>query len=81
MFTLLDKELNESDDEMSHFPYHQYMSKEKILSYLQQGKRLGQPKSCSDWLYEIMLQCWAFNIQDRLKCQDIEDRIKEKICL
>ena len=53
----------------------------QILSYLQQEKRLGQPKSCPDWLYEMILECWAFNTQDRLKCQDIEDRIKEKICL
>ncbi|CAB4008912.1 tyrosine- kinase Lyn-like [Paramuricea clavata] len=71
IFTLIDKDIDESNEEISHLPYHELISKRQILSYLQKGKRLGQPKSCPDRFYEIMLECWEHDAQDRRDCQDI----------
>ncbi len=42
----------------------------QILSYLQEGKRLDQPKSCPNWLYELMRGCWAQDPRDRRDCED-----------
>mgnify|MGYP002803950096 FL=1 len=77
MFALIDKDLDESDKEIS--PYHQFSSKEQILSCLQRNNRLGKPESCPDWLYEIMLWCWMFDTQDRAKAQDIVQSFNDTI--
>ncbi|CAB3985716.1 insulin-like growth factor 1 receptor [Paramuricea clavata] len=81
IFTLIDKDLDESDEEISHLPYHQLTSKDLIFPYLNNGQRLGKPKNCPDALYEMMLQCWEFCAEDRLRCQDVVQRIEEQVCL
>ena len=77
MFTLLDKDLDESDEEIT--PYHELSSKEQIISCLQEEKRLDKPDNCPDWLYEMMLQCWEYNAHNRAKAQDIVNCINEQI--
>ena len=77
MFTLIDKEIDESDEEVT--PYRQLSSKEQILSYLRKEKRLSKPSNCPDWLYEMMLRCWENNTQDRAKAQDIVQCIQNQI--
>jgi hypothetical protein len=37
----------------------------KILAYLEMGKRLEKPKDCNQQLYEILLNCWDADPQDR----------------
>ncbi|VDK61471.1 unnamed protein product [Anisakis simplex] len=46
------------------FPYPTVSDKD-ILKYLQQGNRLEKPTSCSNDIYDVMMQCWAHNASDR----------------
>uniref|UniRef100_A0A183DJH6 Pkinase_Tyr domain-containing protein n=1 Tax=Gongylonema pulchrum TaxID=637853 RepID=A0A183DJH6_9BILA len=46
------------------FPYPTVSDKD-ILKYLQQGNRLEKPASCSNEVYDVMMQCWAHNSNDR----------------
>lgn len=46
------------------FPYPTVSDKD-ILKYLQQGNRLEKPASCSNEVYDVMMQCWAHSANDR----------------
>lgn len=46
------------------FPYPTVSDKD-ILKYLQQGNRLEKPISCTNEIYDVMMQCWAHNPSDR----------------
>ncbi|VDM46386.1 unnamed protein product [Toxocara canis] len=46
------------------FPYPTVSDKD-ILKYLQQGNRLEKPTSCTNEIYDVMMQCWAHNASDR----------------
>lgn len=36
-----------------------------LLAYLSAGNRLERPENCSDYLYQLMLDCWAAKTDDR----------------
>ncbi|XP_063697549.1 fibroblast growth factor receptor [Culicoides brevitarsis] len=46
------------------FPYPTVCNTE-ILSFLSSGKRLERPENCTEQLYDLMLQCWSANPNDR----------------
>lgn len=46
------------------FPYPT-VSNHELLAYLASGQRLQRPENCSEHLYELMLQCWNENPDDR----------------
>ncbi|XP_070506941.1 uncharacterized protein [Chironomus tepperi] len=52
------------------FPYPTIQNHE-LLSFLKSGKRLEKPENCSDVLYELMLQCWTTDPDDRPNFSDI----------
>jgi hypothetical protein len=58
-------------------PYPTVQNNE-LLNYLQSGQRLEKPEICSDSLYELMLNCWASNRDDRPNFRDICDRLDPK---
>ncbi|VDN02111.1 unnamed protein product [Thelazia callipaeda] len=58
------------------FPYPTVSDKD-ILKYLLQGHRLEKPSSCSSEVYDVMMQCWAHDANDRPSfaylCEHIND--------
>lgn len=63
------------------FPYPTVQNHE-LLNYLKTGQRLERPDNCSETLYELMLQCWATDPEDRPNFSDIckkLDPIKSRI--
>ena len=38
---------------------------EDLFDYLTTGKRMSQPVTCPDELYEIMVQCWQERLEER----------------
>ncbi|XP_064652095.1 hepatocyte growth factor receptor-like isoform X2 [Lineus longissimus] len=50
-----------------------------ILRYLRQGRRLPQPSFCPAPLYDIMMECWSRNPEDRPTFEDIARDIKAMI--
>lgn len=50
----------------------------EILKYLQEGHRLEKPEICSESLYELMLDCWQGNRDDRPNFRDICDKLDPK---
>ncbi|XP_037037889.1 vascular endothelial growth factor receptor 1 isoform X2 [Bradysia coprophila] len=56
------------------YPYpavHNY----DLLPYLSAGNRLEKPENCSDYLYELMMDCWAANTDDRPDFNNILARL------
>lgn len=47
------------------------MSNHELLTYLKSGQRLERPENCSESLYELMLQCWSADPEDRPDFSDI----------
>lgn len=45
-------------------PYHK-MKGQEMVEFLNQGQRLAKPISCTDDIYEVMLECWRENRNDR----------------
>jgi serine/threonine protein kinase len=52
------------------FPYPT-VSNPELLNFLKLGQRLERPENCSENLYELMLQCWATDPEDRPDFSDI----------
>lgn len=52
------------------FPYPT-VSNHELLSFLKSGDRLERPENCSETLYELMLQCWSTDPDDRPDFGDI----------
>jgi len=52
------------------FPYPTVQNHE-LLNFLKSGTRLEKPENCSDSLYELMLQCWTTDPDDRPNFSDI----------
>ncbi|MFH4974475.1 hypothetical protein AB6A40_001184 [Gnathostoma spinigerum] len=46
------------------FPYPTISDKD-LLNYLQEGSRLEKPASCSNEIYDVMMECWKRNPADR----------------
>ncbi|EJW81033.1 hypothetical protein WUBG_08058, partial [Wuchereria bancrofti] len=46
------------------FPYPTVSDKD-LLKYLLQGNRLEKPISSSNEVYDVMIQCWSHNANDR----------------
>lgn len=46
------------------FPYPT-VSNHELLNFLKSGSRLDRPENCSETLYELMLQCWTTDPNDR----------------
>ncbi|KAI1294773.1 Hepatocyte growth factor receptor [Halotydeus destructor] len=66
------------------FPYH-LVANWQMLQYLKEDFRLQQPEYCPDPLYDIMLQCWSMNPDDRptfselvTKVQDVVMQLKDE---
>ncbi|KAG4068191.1 hypothetical protein HA402_008832 [Bradysia odoriphaga] len=56
------------------YPYpavHNY----DLLPYLSAGNRLEKPENCSDYLYELMMDCWAAKTDDRPDFNNILARL------
>lgn len=47
------------------------MSNHELLNFLKSGDRLERPENCSETLYELMLQCWATDPDERPDFGDI----------
>ncbi|XP_066155622.1 uncharacterized protein [Euwallacea fornicatus] len=48
------------------FPYKTF-NNDQVIAHVLQGKRLEKPEMCTDQLYNVMLQCWQKNPDDRPK--------------
>ena len=46
---------------------------------LKEKENLSKPLSCPDWLYTMMQGCWAYDAEDRLKCEEIVDTINDQV--
>lgn len=51
------------------------MSNHELLNFLKSGDRLERPENCSETLYELMLQCWATDPNDRPDFGDISRKL------
>ena len=49
---------------------------EDLFEYLQDGKRMAQPATSPDELYEIMLQCWQENTYERPDFHDLVSQLE-----
>lgn len=52
------------------FPYPT-VSNHELLSFLKCGSRLEKPENCSETLYELMLECWTTDPDERPDFGDI----------
>ncbi|XP_070566859.1 uncharacterized protein [Ptychodera flava] len=49
----------------------------EMVKFLLNGQRLGQPETCTDRLYNIMLRCWQLKPVDRPNAKDLADHLEE----
>ncbi|KAK3583540.1 hypothetical protein CHS0354_026124 [Potamilus streckersoni] len=47
------------------------------LDALMKGRRLSQPRGCPDWIYQIMLNSWEYNPDQRPNIIALHSRLKE----
>lgn len=56
------------------FPYPT-VSNHELLPYLRSGRRLERPDNCSEFLYELMLECWNEHPEARPSFKQIVSRL------
>lgn len=56
------------------FPYPCVQNNE-IMRFLDAGNRLEKPEICSQFLYELMMECWNENPDDRPSFSEIYERL------
>ncbi|GFO37119.1 tyrosine-protein kinase [Plakobranchus ocellatus] len=49
----------------------------QILHFLESGNRLDIPRNCPNRIYQIMLDCWAWNKGDRRSFRDLKPHLVE----
>lgn len=69
-----------------HTGGHPYptVDNDDMLKFLASGNRLEKPEICSDFLYELMLQCWMENQYERPNFEEIYDKLnpsKNLVCI
>ena len=47
----------------------------QVYELLETGYRMQCPEGCPDAIYDLMRQCWAWDITDRPTFQDISDKL------
>uniref|UniRef100_A0A914W5P6 Protein kinase domain-containing protein n=1 Tax=Plectus sambesii TaxID=2011161 RepID=A0A914W5P6_9BILA len=58
------------------FPYPTTSDKD-LVRFLESGGRLEKPASCSDQVYELMMECWSYCAEDRPSFAELRDRITD----
>lgn len=53
-----------------------HLNLQHVASMLASGDRLGQPRSCPNWMFNVMTQCWSQQAQDRPSFIDICKKIR-----
>ncbi|GLH14483.1 Tyrosine kinase receptor Cad96Ca [Gryllus bimaculatus] len=61
------------------FPYPT-VADMNLLSFLMDGKRLEKPDNCSDELYSLMLQCWAYSPDARPSFAELVEHLDSVTC-
>ncbi|XP_066247884.1 fibroblast growth factor receptor 3-like [Euwallacea similis] len=56
------------------FPYKTF-GNDQVIVHVLQGKRLERPEMCTDQLYNVMLQCWQKNPEDRPRFADLSRQL------
>lgn len=56
-------------------PYEGYSNKELARRIVEEEMRLEKPSRCSDMIYELMLECWSLNPEDRPTFKEIYERM------
>ncbi|XP_063788215.1 tyrosine-protein kinase ZAP-70 isoform X1 [Pseudophryne corroboree] len=56
-------------------PYKKLKSTE-VLGFIQRNERLPCPTDCPKEMYELMLDCWTFKMQDRPSFENVESRMR-----
>lgn len=46
-------------------PFYGY-SNEEVIDFIKKGVLLPQPEDCPEWIYNIMLECWKREPEDRM---------------
>ena len=57
------------------YPYPS-VSNHELFSYLQEGKRLERPENCTVDVYDLMLQCWREDPNERPSFQQISKHLQ-----
>lgn len=50
---------------------------QELLTFLKQGKRLYRPENCPESVYELMLECWAYQPEKRPNAKSVYLKIRE----
>lgn len=56
------------------YPYNG-IENEYVVPYLQLGKRLNKPETCTDEHYELMLRCWSADPNQRPSFAELVDSL------
>jgi len=56
-------------------PYEDVPGGRELVTYLDSGKRLPQPKRCPDTLFALMLACWTTDPADRPSFKELRPRL------
>ncbi|XP_050072569.1 uncharacterized protein LOC126560654 [Anopheles maculipalpis] len=57
------------------YPYPS-VSNHELFAYLQEGKRLERPENCTPEVYDLMLQCWREDPNERPSFQQISKHLQ-----
>jgi serine/threonine protein kinase len=58
-------------------PYPDFFDKDTIVNFLLRGQRLECPETVGDEIYQIMLQCWAENPDERPNFEKLVDKFRK----
>ena len=55
------------------------MTNDKVLAQVEQGYRMPPPHGCPDLVYQIMLDCWKTNPEERPTFEHLKHQLKDHI--
>ncbi|XP_033103620.1 tyrosine-protein kinase HTK16-like isoform X2 [Anneissia japonica] len=62
---------------MGDQPYGEKMGAD-VIKFIEDGHRLEKPEMCPDWVYDIMMHCWAYRKEARPTFKILRDKFNIK---